>query len=86
MQGDAGSSPAGMEESGFIEPLEEDEDVPEAEAEREVTSDYDPTDDETAFGSVTSSVGGHVWEYGRYVSALLCSALLCSPSGLRSQC
>ena len=76
MQGDAGSSPAGMEESGFIEPLEEDEDVPEAEAAREVTSDYDPTDDETAFGSVTSSVGGHVWEYGRYVTGVFVSLTL----------
>ncbi len=87
MQGDAGSSPAGMEENGFIEPLEEDEDVPEVEATREVTSDYDPTDEETAFGSVTSSVGGHVWEYGRCVSTPFYSTLLYSPlapSGLPS--
>jgi hypothetical protein len=69
MQGDADGSPAGMEESGFIEPLGDD-DPPEEEDAREVTSDYDPTDEETPFGSVTSSVGGHVWEYGRYVVRL----------------
>ena len=62
---DAEGSPGGMEESGFIEPLD-DEDVPDDNNDtREVTSDYDPTDEETPFGSVTSSVGGHVWEYGR---------------------
>jgi hypothetical protein len=53
-----------MEEHGIIEPLG-DEDLPEGA--REVTSDYDPSDEETTFGSVTSSVGGHVWEYGRCV-------------------
>lgn len=63
MQGEADSSPAaGMEETGFIEPLG-DEDLPEAA--HDVTSDYDPADGETTFGSVTSSVGGHIWEYGR---------------------
>ncbi|KAK4121743.1 S-adenosyl-L-methionine-dependent methyltransferase [Parathielavia appendiculata] len=51
-----------MEEDGIIEPLEDD-DLPEAA--REVTSDYDPSEEETTFGSLTSSVNGHVWEYGR---------------------
>lgn len=64
MQGDPGTSPAGMEEHGVIEPLG-DEDLPGDV--RDVTSDYDPSDEETTFGSVTSSVGGHVWEYGRCV-------------------
>ncbi|KAK3292231.1 S-adenosyl-L-methionine-dependent methyltransferase [Chaetomium fimeti] len=51
-----------MEEDGIIEPLRDD-DLPEAA--REVTSDYDPSEEETTFGSLTSSVGDHVWEYGR---------------------
>jgi hypothetical protein len=51
-----------MEEDGIIEPLGDD-DLPEAA--REVTSDYDPSEEETTFGSLTSSVSGHVWEYGR---------------------
>ncbi|KAL2130621.1 hypothetical protein VTI74DRAFT_6148 [Chaetomium olivicolor] len=51
-----------MEEHGTIEPLGDDE-VPQGA--REVTSDYDPSDAETTFGSLSSSVGGHVWEYGR---------------------
>ncbi|KAK4241939.1 S-adenosyl-L-methionine-dependent methyltransferase [Achaetomium macrosporum] len=51
-----------MEEDGIIEPLG-DEELPEAG--REVTSDYDPSEEETTFGSLTSSVSGHVWEYGR---------------------
>lgn len=63
MHKQAGGSPAGMEEDGIIEPLG-DEDVPEGA--REVTSDYDPSEEETTFGSLTSSVSGHVWEYGRY--------------------
>lgn len=67
MQGGGDSSPAGMEENGIIEPLEDEELPGEA---REVTSDYDPSEEESTFGSVTSSVGGHVWEYGRYVTAL----------------
>jgi len=70
MQGPAGSSPPEMEEHGIIEPLGDD-DVPEAA--REVTSDYEPSDEETTFGSVTSSVGDHVWEYGRCVSSILWS-------------
>lgn len=65
MQSDAGSPPVVMEENGIIEPLE-DEDLPEAG--HDVTSDYDPSEEETTFGSVTSSVGGHVWEYGRWVT------------------
>lgn len=55
----AGTSGTGMEENGVIEPL------PDEEFGREVTSDYDPSDTETTFGSLTSSVTGHVWEYGR---------------------
>ncbi|KAH6856815.1 S-adenosyl-L-methionine-dependent methyltransferase [Chaetomium sp. MPI-CAGE-AT-0009] len=51
-----------MEEDGIIEPLTDD-DLPQADG--DVTSDYDPSDGETTFGSLTSSVGGHVWEYGR---------------------
>ncbi|KAH6631588.1 S-adenosyl-L-methionine-dependent methyltransferase [Chaetomium tenue] len=51
-----------MDEDGVIEPLVDDDLV---EAAREVTSDYDPSDGETTFGSLTSSVGEHVWEYGR---------------------
>jgi len=34
----------------------------------EGTSDYDPSLAETQFGSLTSSVTGHIWEYGRCVS------------------
>lgn len=65
MSGEAASSPPAMEENGIIEPLSEDEDVPQGG--REVTSDYDPSEADTIFGSLTSSVGGHVWEYGRYL-------------------
>ena len=55
-----------MEESGFIEPLTDtDEDLPELG--EEITSDYEPSEDGTTFGSLTSSVTGHVWEYGRCV-------------------
>lgn len=67
MQGEADNSAAGMEENGVIEPLD-DEELPDGA--RDVTSDYDPSEEETTFGSVTSSVGGHVWEYGRYATAL----------------
>lgn len=59
-------APSGMEENYVIEPLEEEDDplaVP-----PEGTSDYGFSDGETTFGSVTSSVSGHVWEYGRYAS------------------
>jgi len=33
---------------------------------REVTSDYEPSQDGSVFGSLSSSVKDHVWEYGRY--------------------
>lgn len=55
-----------MEEHGIIEALEDGE-LPEEG--HEATSDYDPSEGETTFGSVTSSVSGHVWEYGRYDSS-----------------
>lgn len=32
---------------------------------REVTSDYEPSQDGSIFGSLTSSVKDHVWEFGR---------------------
>ena len=36
---------------------------------REVTSDYEPSvDGGSIFGSVTSSVQDHVWEFGRSVA------------------
>lgn len=62
-----------MDEYNFIEPLTETEtedDVSNAEmpvGAREITSDYDPSDADTRFGSLTSSVIGHIWEYGRLV-------------------
>lgn len=57
---------ARMEESGFIEPLTDtDEELPDLG--EEITSDYEPSEDGTTFGSLTSSVTGHVWEYGRCV-------------------
>ncbi|KAL2177144.1 S-adenosyl-L-methionine-dependent methyltransferase [Thermothelomyces heterothallicus CBS 202.75] len=38
-----------------------------------VTSDYEPSEEETAtFGSVTSSINEHVWEYGRRYHAYRC--------------
>lgn len=64
-----------MEESIPIEPLtDDDDDVLLADndndggssSRHDTTSDYDSGEEETRFGSVTSSVGGHVWEYGRY--------------------
>ncbi|KAK4145804.1 S-adenosyl-L-methionine-dependent methyltransferase [Dichotomopilus funicola] len=49
-----------MEENYIIEPLEEDDELVAG-----GTSDYASSDGETTFGSLTSSVSGHVWEYGR---------------------
>ncbi|KAK4454383.1 S-adenosyl-L-methionine-dependent methyltransferase [Podospora aff. communis PSN243] len=40
------------------------DDVPPA-AQRDVTSDYEPSQDGSVFGSLSSSVKDHVWEYGR---------------------
>ncbi|KAL2267455.1 hypothetical protein VTJ83DRAFT_4732 [Remersonia thermophila] len=61
MQEPTGGLPAssGMEENHLIEALTDEE------MQNEATSDYDPGDEESRFGSVTSSVRGHVWEYGR---------------------
>ncbi|KAK3991297.1 S-adenosyl-L-methionine-dependent methyltransferase [Cladorrhinum sp. PSN332] len=50
-----------MEENGIIEALPDDA----SEHWDEGTSDYDPSVAETTFGSLTSSVTGHIWEYGR---------------------
>ncbi|KAL2258586.1 hypothetical protein VTK26DRAFT_8066 [Humicola hyalothermophila] len=51
-----------MEEDGIIEPLTDgDLTVSTSEA----TSDYEPSDRGTTFGSLSSSVCDHVWEYGR---------------------
>ncbi|KAK0621562.1 S-adenosyl-L-methionine-dependent methyltransferase [Bombardia bombarda] len=51
-----------MEENSIIEALTDD-DMPDY---RGATSDYDEQSlNESSFGSVTSSVNGHVWEYGR---------------------
>ncbi|KAL2016043.1 hypothetical protein VTK56DRAFT_4333 [Thermocarpiscus australiensis] len=54
-----------MEENGIIEPLTDDTDDDALRGEREVTSDYESSEPESTFGSLTSSVSGHVWEYGR---------------------
>jgi hypothetical protein len=64
------SPPGGMEESGFIEPLSDedlltDEDLAE---QGDATSDYEPSEAESTFGSLTESVTEHVWEYGRCVA------------------
>ncbi|KAK3318288.1 S-adenosyl-L-methionine-dependent methyltransferase [Apodospora peruviana] len=53
-----------MDNHEIIEPLT-DPDDPLPDASREVTSDYEGSLMESAFGSVTSSVNEHVWEYGR---------------------
>jgi len=50
-----------MEEHGWIEPLPDDE----MDAHHEITSDYEPSLDESVFGSLTSTINEHVWEYGR---------------------
>jgi hypothetical protein len=62
-----------MDEDGVIEPLTDDDT---ADAAREVTSDYDPSEEDTTFGSLTSSIGEHVWEYGRYVDGLSFAAII----------
>ncbi|KAK0715679.1 S-adenosyl-L-methionine-dependent methyltransferase [Lasiosphaeris hirsuta] len=46
-------------------PVESTPDHARAEGGREVTSDYEPSMDESAFGSLSSSIKDHVWEYGR---------------------
>ena len=68
MQAEADSSSSGMEENGTIEPLGDDD---LSEGAGETTSDYDESEGETTFGSLTSSVSGHVWEYGRYATGAL---------------
>jgi hypothetical protein len=75
MQEEAGSSPPGMDEEGVIEPLTDDDAT---DAAREVTSDYDPSEEDTTFGSLTSSIGEHVWEYGRYVDGLSFAVIILS--------
>lgn len=41
------------------------QDEAQPEPSREVTSDYEPSQGGSVFGSLTSSVKDHVWEYGR---------------------
>ncbi|GAB1318739.1 S-adenosyl-L-methionine-dependent methyltransferase [Madurella fahalii] len=50
-----------MEEHVIIEPLTDED----SETGREETSDYEPSEPESTFCSLTSSVSDHVWEYGR---------------------
>ncbi|KAK4165252.1 S-adenosyl-L-methionine-dependent methyltransferase [Cladorrhinum sp. PSN259] len=50
-----------MEENGIIEALPDDA----SDNWGEGTSDYDESVAETTFGSLTSTVTGHIWEYGR---------------------
>lgn len=64
MPDEEASTSGAMEESGIIEPLPDDA----PELMDEGTSDYDPSLAETQFGSLTSSVTSHIWEYGRCVS------------------
>lgn len=59
-----GSPQANMEENGVIEALADDD---LHEAGEDITSDYEPSEGGTTFGSLTSSVNDHVWEYGRCV-------------------
>lgn len=62
--------------AGVIEPLAEGE---WQSGEDTATSDYDPSIAESRYGSLTSSVNDHVWEYGRCVSGegLLNTLRLC---------
>lgn len=65
MQAEADGFPPEMEENDTIEPLREGDLFEET---RGVTSDFEPSEEESTFGSVTSSVNDHVWEYGRYAA------------------
>ncbi len=44
---------------------------------REITSDYDPSQEGSMFGSLSSSIKDHVWEFGRYPILTLCFVALC---------
>jgi hypothetical protein len=57
-----------MENSSTIEPLPDDADDTSHNTMTAATSDYDPSIAPSSFCSVSSSVNGHVWEYGRYVT------------------
>ncbi|KAH8912639.1 S-adenosyl-L-methionine-dependent methyltransferase [Coniochaeta sp. PMI_546] len=54
-----------MENSSIIEPLPDDDDDASQNTMTAATSDYDPSIAASSFCSVSSSVNGHVWEYGR---------------------
>jgi len=57
-----------MENSSSIEPLPDDDDAASQDTMTAATSDYDPSIAASSFCSVSSSVNGHVWEYGRCVN------------------
>lgn len=59
-----------MENNSTIEPLPDDDDDSSRDTMTAATSDYDPSIAASSFCSVSSSVNGHVWEYGRYVTPL----------------
>lgn len=67
MQAEADNLPPGIpiEESDMAEDHGNDNRREEAGG---ATSDFEPSSEDTStFGSVTSSINEHVWEYGRYV-------------------
>ena len=64
-------------QNNVIEALTDDSDDPNIpDGARDVTSDYEDSQTESVFGSLTSSINEHVWEYGRYY----CSRLMLSSS------
>lgn len=59
-----------MENGSTVGPLPDDDDddnISQDAMTAAATSDYDPSISPLSFCSVSSSVNGHVWEYGRYV-------------------
>lgn len=53
-------------QNNVIEALTDDSDDAAADDVRDVMSDYEESQTESVFGSLTSSINEHVWEYGRY--------------------
>lgn len=60
------------QQNNIIEALTDDSDDPGIpDGARDVMSDYEESQTESVFGSLTSSINDHVWEYGRYYYPLL---------------
>lgn len=75
------------QQNNVIEPLTDDSDDPSIpDGARDMMSDYEESETESAFGSLTSSINEHVWEYGRYYcSKRMLSSFIPHPNQLFSR-